>query len=236
MRLKAKYPNENWWGFRVDAPNMPPPLPRSQHIVAPTPDKQFSVTPAAKLSIRRVAEAPPPKAELADFGIASDGQEPGDIGVLLPKNLHTDLMRDRQLSDRIEQGGFLIGDVFTHGEYPGKYLLALELAVTAEHTGASFLHLTFTGDSFVEVKRSLRQEHKGKRLLGWYHTHLFPASDTFGLSSIDVNLHLSTFSQPWQVAGLVNLDLNNGDRTLRFYQRQGNEMTLCSHYIYDERN
>ena len=94
------------------------------------------------------------------------------------------------------------------------------------------LHLTFTGDSFSAVKRSLREGPSGDRLLGWFHTHLFPATDEMGLSSVDLRLHFSTFTIPWQVAGLINLD--GAGRTLRFYVRRGDGMALCPDWTVDE--
>mgnify|MGYP003425073453 CR=1 FL=1 len=42
-----------------------------------------------------------------------------------------------------------------------------------------------------------------------------------------------TFTIPWQLAGLINLD--GEKRTLRFYVRQGNEMILCPYWVIDER-
>jgi hypothetical protein len=62
-------------------------------------------------------------------------------------------------------------------------------------------------------------------MLGWYHTHLFAATDDIGLSTIDFRLHFTTFRLPWQIAGLVNLD--GQQRVLRFYVRQHDTMALC---------
>ena len=90
-----------------------------------------------------------------------------------------------------------------------------------------------TGESFVEVKRKLREKSDKRRLLGWYHTHLFPATDDFGLSSIDYTLHFGTFTIPWQLAGLINID--GADRTLRFYRREAIEMLLCPYWVINER-
>ncbi|NEO80542.1 JAB N-terminal domain-containing protein [Moorena sp. SIO4G3] len=156
------------------------------------------------------------------------------VKIVLSKFLHQDLCKQRPFSHKVEEGGFLIGRVYRDGDNQNTYLLEVTDALTATHTGASFLHLTFKGDSFVDVKRTLRQNHLGKRLLGWYHTHLFPATSGFGLSSIDVALHFSTFTISWQLAGLINLDRNK--RTLRFYVRQGNQMVICPYWLTNERN
>ncbi len=155
------------------------------------------------------------------------------VKIVLSRSLYQDLCHQRPLSQKVEEGGFLIGKVFRDGDDRDTYLLEISNALKAKHTGASFLHLTFPGDSFVEVKRTLHQNHQGDLLLGWYHTHLFPATPNFGLSSIDDELHFSTFTKPWQVAGLINLDGNK--RTLRFYVRQGKKMILCPHLVIDER-
>ena len=154
------------------------------------------------------------------------------VKIVLWRSLYQDLCHQRPLSRKVEEGGFLIGKVYRDGDDEDTYLLAVSNALTAQHTGASFLHLTFTGESFVEVKRTLHQSHPGERLLGWYHTHLFPATDSFGLSSIDDELHFSTFTKTWQIAGLINLDGNK--RTLRFYVRQGDKMVLCPYWVTDE--
>ncbi|MEM7578397.1 MAG: JAB N-terminal domain-containing protein [Cyanobacteria bacterium P01_A01_bin.80] len=157
------------------------------------------------------------------------------VKIVLTRSLYQDLCHQRPLSRKVEEGGFLVGKVYRDGNEDDTYLLEVSNALTAQHTGASFLHLTFTGDSFVEVKRTLNQHHPEERLLGWYHTHLFPATPSFGLSSIDVELHFSTFTIPWQLAGLINLD-NGNQRTLRFYARQGNNMVLCPYWVLDERD
>lgn len=156
------------------------------------------------------------------------------VKIVLSRSLYQDLCHQRPLSRKVEEGGFLIGKVYRDGDDEDTYLLEISNALTAQHTGASFLHLTFTGDSFVEVKRTLHQSHPEEQLLGWYHTHLFPATPSFGLSSIDDELHFSTFTKPWQIAGLINVDGNK--RTLRFYVRQDNKMVLCPYWVTDERH
>lgn len=273
-KLSNQYPEENWWGFRVDVPGMPQISvfrlnPRTTTLYS-TPRGQGDVQilpypPREKPSfqIRRLSEEEPTIKTLADLGVisgqsASQIHEPGNetsknihpvlvelpreqanaskapVKIVFKRSLYQDLCHQRSLSQKVEEGGFLIGNVYRDGDDQNTYLVEVSNALTAQHTGASFLHLTFTGDSFVEVKRRLHQSHPGERLLGWYHTHLFPATSTFGLSSIDVELHFSTFTIPWQLAGLINLDGNQ--RTLRFYARQGNKMVLCPYWVIDERH
>lgn len=246
-KLSHQYPEVNSWSFRVDVPGMP----RISAFRLNSTASALRVTPIdspeekPRFQIRRLAEEEPTIKTLADFGVisgqsASQMHELGNeiskapVKIVFKRSLYQDLCHQRSLSQKVEEGGFLIGNVYRDGDNENTYLLEVSNALTAQHTGASFLHLTFTGDSFVEVKRTLHQSHPGERLLGWYHTHLFPATPSFGLSSIDVELHFSTFTISWQLAGLINLDGNQ--RTLRFYARQGNKMVLCPYWVIDERH
>jgi hypothetical protein len=234
--LRTAYPDETHWGFCLVGPGLPRPAvvrpePAVRGVVEVTPYQEGEAPP---FRIRRVPEEPLPVASLADFGVGYAGTDGAAfIKVLVPESLHDDLTRARHFSDQVEEGGFLIGRALRDADAPGTYLVEVTAALAAEHTGASLLHFTFTGDSFDAVKRALRAAHPGKRLLGWYHSHLFAATSEMGLSSIDLQLHFTTFRQPWQLAGLVNLDDNQ--RTLRFYVRQGDTMALCPQWVTHER-
>ncbi len=232
--LRSKYPDELQWGFRLLIPGLP-----RVSLVRPKPlvDGVVGVRPFAPgeqpgFSIRRLADASPPEASVADFGVTpATAPQEGQIRVLVPASLHTDL-GSRPLSNEVEEGGFLLGQLYRDRDSSGSYLLHITTAPAAEHTGASLLHFTFTGDSFAAVKRKLREQGSVERILGWYHTHLFAATEHMGLSSVDFKLHFSTFTHPWQVAGLINLD--GSKRVLRFYVRQGEEMALCPHLVTNE--
>lgn len=140
------------------------------------------------------------------------------------------LLRVESFSDRWEDGGFLIGSVYRDSEAgDDAYLVNITAAPRAQATTSSLVHLTYTGDSFSEIKRLLRDEFRGQQLLGWYHSHLFAAQEEMGLSGPDVHLHFSTFRQPWQIAGLINLPVD-GEATLRFYAAQDKEMARCRVY------
>jgi len=234
--LRDQYPEETRWAFRLDIPG----IPRST-AKRPAPEVAGGVMirsygPGEKpgFTIRRIAEEEPPVKTLADFGVTR-GYQSGSVPVkaLLHPSLQLDLQGERPFSHEVEEGGFLVGRVYRDGDQEGAYLLEITDAVAAEYTGASFLHFTFTGDSFAGVKRTLQRERPGERLLGWYHTHLFAATPEFGLSSIDLTLHFGTFTIPWQVAGLINISGN--ERTLRFYAPQGNDLILVPHWVIDER-
>lgn len=221
--------------YRITGPEIDPlvhqstPIPKWVTEVAPyAPGEQ----PAFR--IRPIPPTPPALSTLGQFGaIAPQPEWSAQAGhtdfieVVVNDALHDTLLKRHPFSADAEEGGFLVGQVYENRERPGSYIAHVVDAVPAEQVGASFLHFTFTGDSFDRIKQRLATEHQGQRLLGWYHTHLFPANETMGLSSIDLRLHFTTFRIPWQIAGLLNLD--GGNRVLRFYVRQGDTMALCRH-------
>lgn len=231
--LREKFPAETEWGYRIDVPGMPGlherpsrPTPVVEGVVEVRP---YLPGEQAGFQIRRLPEPPPPPARLADFGVVADEQQStATVKVVLPQKLKDDLCGSRILSPDYEEGGFLVGRIHQDANSEGCYIAELLGAPNAEHTGASLLQFTFTGDSFAAVKRELREQRPGERILGWFHTHLFPATDEMGLSSIDFALHFSTFTIPWQLAGLINIDSQG--RTLRFYVRRGSDMVLCPHW------
>jgi JAB N-terminal domain len=235
--LRNRFPEETEWTFRIDVPGMPL---NSDEIAAPKVEgevlvRSYGPGEGPGFTIRRLTEEEPPVRRLHDFfPEADDNTGSCPVRVLLPESLHCDLHSGRRLSYDVEEGGFLTGLVYRDGNQEGAYLVEVTAAVPAKYTGASFLHFTFTGDSFAGIKRTLMQQRPGERLLGWYHTHLFPATDNFGLSSVDVSLHFSTFTIPWQIAGLINI--SGSERTLRFYVPDGKRMVLCPSLVMNERH
>ncbi len=243
--LKEKHPEQTHWGFYMIMPGIPPPplavRPLDQDYMsdsrtAPEVDGSVLVRPYGEnerpaFGLRRIPDDPPPRASLDDFDILQYGlDQRAFVKVLMREAQQEEFAKTRRFSDKVEEGGFLVGRVYEDADMEGAYLLELTNAVNAEHTGASLLHFTYTGDSFSSFKEILRREHPGERMLGWYHTHLFPATDSMGLSSIDLQLHYTTFRQPWQLAGLINIDAPDR-RTLRFYVRQKDLMIPCPQWI-----
>lgn len=220
------------WGFGVLVPGLDVlPLVRP----APQAANQVGLEFGARRRPRRfhVEEIPdpePPAATLAELGVDTDLREPGSpLGVVIDLTTYDALTRRIPFSTEVEEGGFLTGRVYrTTGTADG-YLVKVSAAVPAERTGASLMHFTFTGESFLRMGDRLASRGDEEQLVGWYHTHLFAATEWLGLSSIDVELHTSTFRKPSQVAGLVNLD--GGQRVLRFYRTEGAGMEPAPYWV-----
>ena len=180
----------------------------------------------------------PIEAELSDAE-AGGASDPADssgaegtppIVVVIPGSIASWLLKIHEFSDEIEEGGFLAGTVYRDADRPSGYLVHVTAVLPAQRTGASMLNFTFTGESFLRVSHQLEDRGVAEKLLGWYHTHLFSATSHSGLSSVDVELHRSTFRRPWQVAALVNIP-SRGRRVLRFYHGRDDEMALVPYWV-----
>jgi hypothetical protein len=184
-----------------------------------------------------VRQVPSPRTDTVDAErLGLDPARLAPVNVLLHKRIDRLLRRDLPFSAQIEEGGFLLGRI-RMAEDDAQVLFAEITDVRpAARSGASAVHFTFTADSFHEVNGLISKE-QGEELVGWYHSHLFSADvemgTGIGLSSTDVQTHLSTFRRPGQVAGLLNI--TDKERALRFYGRDGDVIEECPLWIYDER-
>ena len=100
-----------------------------------------------------------------------------------------------------EVGGFLLGGVY--GETAGgsgQYVVVRHFhpAFEAESGSAS---LKFTHESWSILHREIQQRFPDESILGWQHTH--PGFGIF-LSAYDLFIHRNFFSQPWQIALVVD--------------------------------
>lgn len=214
--LARRDPAERHWGFGIVGIGID-----TGSLVRPTPEIAMSVDvhqsrPQARMfHVEELSEPDPPAASLADLGVTEPVEDEAPVVPVLAAGPLADLTYRLPFSDEVEEGGFLAGHVYADAERPGRRLVLVTAVIKAERTGASLLHFTFTGESFTRAGEAIELRGRSEQLLGWYHSHLFVASDALGLSSIDVDLHRDTFRLPWQIAGLVNI--TPADRLLRFY-------------------
>ncbi len=222
--LSERDPSVSHWGFGIRGAGLED-LP----LVRPAPEAthEIDVSAARRRSRLFNLEAIPdpefPERAISEFAAtaAAAGHVPG-LQVVLSAPLARSFTSARSFSAEVEEGGFIAGHVFRDSEHAGGHIVQITAVIPAQRTGASMFHFTFTGDSFMRISEQIAVRGFGEQLLGWYHTHLFQASDGLGLSSVDVDLHRWTFRRPWQVAALVNITETN--RRLRFYWMDGEIM------------
>lgn len=160
---------------------------------------------------RQIADFPPQHTSKPALG--------GRNRLLWRAAAYTALTVAQPVSDYVEVGGFLVGQVYRAGAMD-QLLVDIQHVLAAENTGASLTLLRFTADSWSGLRRRLVGDLNGLRLLGWWHTHLFPATDSFGLSGLDETLQRLYFPSPWHFAALLNVSADQG-RVLRCYQPDG---------------
>ena len=96
-----------------------------------------------------------------------------------------------------EIGGFLVGG--WHEEDGPRVEVRHFLPATDARSKPT--SLTFTHDTWSAMTRQVEQEFSGQRVVGWQHTH--PDLGVF-LSGYDLFIHRHFFSEPWQVAMVVD--------------------------------
>jgi hypothetical protein len=231
--LAKERPEETHWGFGVSGLGLETvALERPAPAVEGSIDLRVRGPRRRQFHMEAVPEPSPPEITLAELGGqgSGSGSDMGHrIGVVLTPTVYETLQREMELSNEVEEGGFLVGRLYRDRESNVRQLIHVTHALPAERTGASLLHFTFTGESFLRINEAVGQLGDGTRLAGWYHTHLFPATAEVGLSTIDVELHTRTFLRPWHLAGLINLD--RSARQLRFYGWDGDRMRQLPFWV-----
>ncbi len=177
----------------------------------------------------KVATPPLPIAKRASFGDAElkgRGKKPR-CAVLMRPQVYRDLL-EISLSDKVEDGGYLLGMPYRTPRSPEseddpkfKWTVEITDIIRAKGAYGSPALLLFTGDSWSDMRRTVERDYPDRKLVSWFHTHLFAASDSFGLSGLDQDLHRQFFPKPWQVAILVNID-GDRKREVRCFQKGPN--------------
>lgn len=115
-----------------------------------------------------------------------------------------------------ELGGFLVGGIFEDERNYVEIRHFLPAVEALSKVGS----LTFTHGTWSEMTRRVREQFPDETVVGWHHTH--PGFGIF-LSSYDMFIHRNFFSQPWQVALVV--DPQNCE--FGFFQWVGDDVVDC---------
>lgn len=232
--LTEREPTETHWGFGISGQNMDRialvrPAPQIMHGV----DLRSRTRGAPLFHLEEVAEPEPPVSTLSELGADmadgnGDASPHSPVSVVMSQPVRHAFLVTTPFSTKVEEGGFLAGYVFRDRDQLDCFIVEITHVIPAERTGASMINFTFTGESFLRIGEKISALNTGERLLGWYHTHLFSATDALGLSSVDVDLHRSTFRRPWQVAALINI--TGASRVLRFYRIDSDTMIRAPYW------
>ena len=123
-----------------------------------------------------------------------------------------------------ESGGMLVGTIL---EELGKTNIIISGFVEAKYTEATPTTLKFTHETWEYVHKEIDRRHKGKKIVGWIHTH--PDFGIF-LSEYDKFIHQNFFNEDYQVAYVVDpIQKNEG-----FYFWINGKIEKCrGFYVFD---
>jgi proteasome lid subunit RPN8/RPN11 len=128
-------------------------------------------------------DAPPPLAlietPLEPFLAASavrHADRGEDLPVFIRQPVLDEATRLTEQADDRETGGVLIGCLRTANDGPRtvparELFVEVTALVLARHTVGDSLKLTFTSDTWTDVRAALALRGRGEQLLGWFHSH-----------------------------------------------------------------
>jgi proteasome lid subunit RPN8/RPN11 len=116
---------------------------------------------------------------------------------------------------RREIAGVLVG---VHQLTSAGYVVRVTGTIRAQHTDAAHTHVTFTHETWDQVHAELERDHRGRTIVGWYHSH--PGLGLF-LSSMDRFICDNFFNLPWHIAMVVDPVAKNDV----YFSWRGNELT-----------
>ena len=183
------------------------------------------------------------------YGVRLMGElRPGDLRILMSQDVYDALNRVARSSLRqdAETGGFLVGYVCEDEQ--GEPFVDISNTVLADGKASSFRRLRYDQEVWRQAFDELARRFPGKHRIGWYHTHLTGARRLQPVVSLrsgdqtlyeievplfsndDATLHRSFFSEPWQIALVIDLKRSE----ITFYQWEDDKLVPChAFYLYD---
>ncbi len=115
-----------------------------------------------------------------------------------------------------ERGGFLLGGF--HEDR--RTYVEVRHFLPAHETRSRAASLTFTHATWSQLNQQVESSYPEEVVVGWHHTH--PNFGVF-LSAYDLFIHRNFFSEPWQIAMVVDPQRQE----LGFFQWRRGEVADC---------
>jgi hypothetical protein len=132
---------------------------------APEGSTFTSVEQAPKLAVRDVD-----RDELVARSAPGGDTEPGDFDVFIPADVLNEASVLTTNAGDVETGGILIGHL-GHGASGPEICVQITALIAARHTVSASTKLTFTSDTWTDVRRAVELRGSGELVLGWFHSH-----------------------------------------------------------------
>ena len=132
------------------------------------------------------------------------------------EDVMADILEYSESDQMREVGGFLVGGLHEDRDLYVEVRGFLPAAMARSEVGS----VTFTHAAWAAMNRQVDEQFPGEVVLGWVHTH--PGFGIF-LSGYDLFIHRNFFSQPWQIALVVDPTSDE----LSFFQWQRGRVVDC---------
>lgn len=164
---------------------------------------------------------------------------PDDIRIYVNQKVMEPLIQEGKLSTEVERGGILVGSVYESLD-GGRKIIEVSDMISSEHNASSVTELRYTFESWLVQSLRMKKEFSGKKIVGWYHTHLIDLAvhtkngnleqTKLFFSRDDVFLHKQFFPDEWYVALVLDPQGNS-----LFFQWKDNEIVACQgYYIFED--
>lgn len=145
--------------------------------------------------------------------------------IYISQAIYKEIHKFTQNKTTNESGGVLVGSII---EEFGKTNIVISGFIEAKYSEATPTTLKFTHETWDYVHKEIEKKHKGKKIVGWIHTH--PDFGIF-LSEYDKFIQENFFKEDYQVAYVID-PIQNIEG---FYFWINDQLQKCQgFYIYDK--
>lgn len=191
----------------------PMAYPERERAASPQPTRRFTTRPTVPvLPVERVRGV-----RGATYVEAPGALSGNEMPVFMPSTVLSEMQEHARTAGESETGGLLVGHV-RRDEQDDDLFLDVTAQLPARFTPATSTRLTFTGDTWAELRAALADRRQNEVPLGWYHSHPVHAwcakcaperRDVCSLrngflSAEDRLLHRAVFPRAYSLALLVN--------------------------------
>jgi len=182
--------------------------------------------------VKKVKKTEVPENQLPQNILAVGERVEENKHIYISQAVYKEIHKFTQNKTTDESGGMLVGTTI---EEFGKTNIVISGFVEAKYCEATPTTLKFTHETWEYVHKEIEKKHKGKKIVGWIHTH--PDFGIF-LSEYDRFIHQNFFSDDNQVAYVVDPIQNiegfyfwiNGNlekcKGFYIYERTGSQITI----------
>lgn len=166
---------------------------------------------------------------------------PADIRIFVRRDALERIVEEAKRTGDVERGGILVGQIYEPTD-DGRRIVEISDLIAGEHTLSSVIELRYTFETWQARNATLRERFPGKRMVGWYHTHLIDLAvytdetrtkverTKLFFSRDDLFLHKQFFPDEWYVA----MVLDPQGKSMFFQWKDGDVMACGGYRVFED--